>query len=135
MAIESIGNAASTTAQSQQVSLGQQDLFEIMLTQLTYQDPMKPLDNQQFIAQLAQFTSLEQSKQTNDNLDTLLTMQTANQSIGLIGKTVQVETNDGGQVGDVTTVTFKEGSPLLTVQLPTQEFLTDIKLSQISIVR
>ena len=55
--IESIG-AVSTDQQTdiQQASIGQQDLFELLLTELTYQDPLKPLDNQEFIARLAQFT-------------------------------------------------------------------------------
>ena len=68
-------------------------------------------------------------------MDTLLTFQAANQSIGLIGKTVQIETNDGGQVGEVTTVTFKEGSPQLTIKLPDGEFLNEVRLSQVSVVR
>jgi len=136
MTIESIGTVISKdTTQIQQTTLGQQDLFEILLTQLTYQDPLKPLDNQEFIAQLAQFTSLEQSRQANDNFEALLTMQTANQSISLIGKTVQVQTENGGQIGNITTVTFDRGVPQLTVQLTSGAFLTGISLSQIAVVR
>lgn len=136
MTIESIGTVISQdTTQIQQTTLGQQDLFEILLTQLTYQDPLKPLDNQEFIAQLAQFTSLEQSRQANDNFEALLTMQTANQSISLIGKTVQVQTENGGQIGNITTVTFDRGVPQLTVQLTSGAFLTGISLSQIAVVR
>jgi flagellar basal-body rod modification protein FlgD len=136
MAVESIGAVLSNPeTQTQQTSLGQEDLFEILLTQLTYQDPLKPLDNQEFIAQLAQFTGLEQSRQSNDNLEAMLTMQTANQSIGLLGNTVQVQTDDGGQVGTVTTVLFERGVPKLTVQLSSGAFLNDVSLSQVSLVR
>lgn len=136
MAIDSVGSTPSAQqAQAQQSTLGQQDLFDIMLTQLTYQDPLKPLDNQQFIAQLAQFTNLEQVRSSNDKLDNLLTIQASNQSINLIGKTVQVETNNGGQAGQVFTITFKQGRPLLTVKLPDGSFLNDISMSQISVVK
>jgi len=136
MAIDSIGNTSAQQAQpQQQTTLGQQDLFDIMLTQWTYQAPLKPLDNQEFIAQLAQFTNLEQVRSSNDKLDNLLTFQASSQSINLIGRTVQVETNDGGKVGDVTTITFKEGKPQLTVKLLDGSFLNDIRLSQVSIVR
>lgn len=136
MTVESIGAVLSQPeTQTQQTSLGQQDLFDILLTQLTYQDPLKPLDNQEFIAQLAQFTSLEQSRQSNDNLEALLTMQTANQSIGLLGNTVQVQTDNGGQVGKVTTVLFERGVPKLTVQLTNGAFINGVSLSQISLVR
>ena len=47
------------------------------------------MDNQEFIAQLAQFSNLEQTRQFNDKLDSLLTVQASEQSIGLIGKTVE----------------------------------------------
>ena len=137
MAVESIGSVLSSPdAQIQKTGIGQEDLFQIMLTQLTYQDPLKPLDNQEFIAQLAQFSSLEQSKQTNDNITSLLTMQTANQSIGLLGNVVQVQTDNGGAVvGQVTTVSFQQGVPAMTVQLTDGSFLNGVSLSQVSIVR
>ena len=95
MAVESIGSVLNQTdnQQTQQASIGQEDLFEILLTQLTYQDPLKPLDNQEFIAQLAQFTSLEQTRQSTSNLESLLTMNTSNQAINLIGRTVHVATS------------------------------------------
>jgi len=137
MAVETVGSVLSSPdTQIQKSSIGQEDLFQIMLTQLTYQDPLKPLDNQEFIAQLAQFSSLEQSKQANDNITSLLTMQTANQSIGLLGDVVQVQTDNGGAaVGKVTTVSFQQGVPALTIQLTDGSFLNGVSLSQISIVR
>jgi len=136
MTVESIGAVLSKPeTQTQQSVLGQQDLFDILLTQLTYQDPLKPLDNQQFIAQLAQFSSLEQSRQANDNMTSLLTMQTANQSMSLLGSVVQVQTDNGGQVGTVTTVTFNQGVPSLTVQLSNGSFINGVSLPQIALVR
>lgn len=138
MAVESIGTVAQTspTVNLQNAALGQDDFLKILLAQLQFQDPLKPIDNEQFIAQLAQFSGLELNRQTNDKIDTLLTLQSANQAIGLIGKTVQVATNDGSfQVGTVTTVNFQSGSPLLTVQPASGPFLTDVSLSQVSLVR
>ena len=138
MAVESIGSVLNQTdnQQTQQASIGQEDLFEILLTQLTYQDPLKPLDNQEFIAQLAQFTSLEQTRQSTSNLESLLTMNTSNQAINLIGRTVHVATSTGTEIGDVTTVTFERGVPQLTVYLTGKNTsLPNISLSQISLVR
>jgi len=54
---------------NQPASLGLQDFMKILLTQLTYQDPLKPMDNQQFMSQIAQFTTLEQSQQLNEKID------------------------------------------------------------------
>lgn len=136
MAIDSIGGATGAAGQvAQQAVVNQEDLFRILLTQLNYQDPLKPMDNAEFIAQLAQFTSLEQARQSNQNVEALLKMQAADQSIGLIGKTVEVATATAREVGEVTTIAFNEGSPQLTVRTSAGRFLNSIALSQVQIVR
>ena len=90
MAVESIGGVASRSTALQNAGLGQEDFLKILLTQLSFQDPLKPMDNQEFIAQMAQFTNLELTRQQGDRTDTLLTIQSATQAIGLINKTVGV---------------------------------------------
>jgi flagellar basal-body rod modification protein FlgD len=119
-----------------QGSLGQEDLFNILLAQLKYQDPLKPMDNQQFITQLAQFVSLEQTRQMNDKVDDLLRIQSATQSIGLIGRTVQARGTDGATVsGKVGTITFQEGVPNLTIVDTGGLTVAEVSLSQIYLVR
>lgn len=136
MTTHAIGAAdAAQQGQLQQASVGQDDLFKIMLTQLSYQDPLEPMDNQEFVAQLAQFNSLEQTRQQNEKIDSLLSLQSANQATGLLGKTVEVTTDTGSVVGEVTTITFEQGSPSLTVRKTNGEFLSEIRLSQVFIVR
>ena len=116
-------------------SISQQDFFKLLVTQLSFQDPLKPIDNEAFIAQIAQFTSLEQTREMNDRINTLLSIQSSNQAIGLIGRTVEVNTATGTVVGKVTTLNFANGTPFLTVQTNTGEFLNGIGLDQISVVR
>ena len=138
MAIESIGGLTAASAPTAQVnSLGLEDFLKVLLTQLTYQDPLKPLDNQEFIAQLAQFTSLEQNRQSNDRLQQLLTIQSATQSVGLLGRTVEIQPSNGGPntIGEVTTLRFRQGEPLITVKGSNGGFLTDMPLSQVVLVR
>lgn len=135
MAVESIGAVANETAAIRNAGLGQEDFLKVMLTQLQFQDPLKPLDNQQFIAQMAQFTNLELTRQQNDSVDLLLTFQSAAQAIGLLGKTVEVQAGAGAQVGDVTTIAFRNGVPVVTVKTDNGAFLTDVSLSQIVLVR
>jgi flagellar basal-body rod modification protein FlgD len=134
MAIESIGQTASTSSTSQS-SLGQEDFLKILTTQLNYQDPLKPMDNQQFMAQMAQFASLEQTRAMNDNIETLLTIQSATQSVGLLGRTVEISTDSGTSVGTVTSLRFNNGQPLLTVKTAAGQSLTDLSLSKVVIVR
>lgn len=135
MAVSSIGAASSTATTTQQLGIGQEDFLKILLTQLTYQDPLKPMDNQQFIAQMAQFTSLEQTRQLNDNISSLLTIQSATQSIDLIGKTVEVQTASGSVVGTVTTLTFDNGVPSMVVKPTVGDPLIGVSLSQIRVIR
>jgi len=136
MAVEALGNI--NTAVSNPVpksTVSQDDFLKILLTQLQFQDPLKPLDNQEFIAQLAQFTNLEQTRELDDSVQTLLSIQSTSQSIGLIGRTVDVANADGSTVtGSVTTVTFASGQPQLTVNA-NGSFLTNIGLAQVSLVR
>lgn len=135
MAVETIGRTPTATAATQAAGIGQDDFLKILLTQLNYQDPLKPMDNQQFVAQMAQFTSLEQTRQANDHLENLLTIQSATQSIGLIGRTVQISTTSGTTVGEVTALTFVDGQPQMTVKTASGAFLAGITLSQVSTVR
>lgn len=104
MAIDAVSASAGTNLQS--ASLGMEDFLKILLTQLTYQDPLKPMDNQQFMAQMAQFTNLQQTQQLNDNIKTLITNQAALQSVGLIGKTVDVTTANGNVTGTVSALSL-----------------------------
>jgi len=138
MPVSAIGATPSTTgnaANLQASGIGQEDFLRILLTQLQFQDPLKPLDNQQFIAQLAQFTTLEQTRQLNDGIDTLLSIQSATQSIGLVGRNVEIVTSSGTSVGTVTTITINQGEPELTIQLANGAFLTGVNPTQVSVIR
>jgi flagellar basal-body rod modification protein FlgD len=68
--------------------INQQDFLRILLTQLNAQDPLKPMDNGAFVAQLAQFSQLESAQQTTASLNQLVALQTATQSVALLGKSV-----------------------------------------------
>ncbi len=135
MAIESIGQAPAASSTSSQASLGQEDFLKILTTQLNFQDPLKPLDNQQFMAQMAQFASLEQARALNSNVEALLSIQSAMQSVGLIGRNVEVATDDGSVVGQVTSLRFANGQPLATVKTAQGQVLSDLGLSRILVVR
>lgn len=133
MTIDAVGSA--TSASTQPNSLGLQDFMKILLTQLTYQDPLKPMDNQAFMAQMAQFTSLEQTQQLNVRVQQLIENQAALQSIGLIGRTVEVATSSGTATGAVSALSLQGDAPLLTISLAGGTLLKDIGLGQVRSVR
>jgi len=134
MAVDAIGVLNNSAPIPQNAGIGQDDFLRILLTQLRFQDPLKPVDNQQFVAQLAQFSALEINRQQSEKVDTLLSIQGANQAIALLGKAVQTGAQQANAVGDVTAVSFATGEPLLTVTTPTTTFI-DVKLSSVSLVR
>lgn len=136
MEIASVGASTSNpSSELDRAGLGQEDFLEILLTQLTFQDPLEPMDNQEFVAQMAQFTSLEQAKQSNDKMEDLLSIQSSTQSLGLLNKTVEVAVSNGTDIGEITTVSFDSGVPNFTVKKADGEFLTGVSLSQIKLVR
>ena len=136
MAINTIGNAnAATAAINPSSNISIEDFLRILTTQLNNQDPLKPMDNTEFVAQLAQFTSLQESQQTNEKLDTLLGIQAATQSVGLIGRSVDVSAASGTQTGQVTSLDFSSGQALLTVKLPSGQIMTGLTLSSVSSIR
>ncbi|MFC5475504.1 flagellar hook capping FlgD N-terminal domain-containing protein [Paraherbaspirillum soli] len=135
MALGAINPAGNTTTRPDSLGLDMQSLLKIVLTQLTYQDPLKPVENTEFVSQLAQFASLEQTRQMSDRVDSLLTVQGSTQAIGMLGKNVDVAAQGGTVTGVVQSIAFKNGQPTATIKTADGQFLPDISLSQISQVR
>jgi flagellar basal-body rod modification protein FlgD len=127
--------AAPAAAGAPSSALGLQDFMKVLLTQLTFQDPLKPMDNQAFMAQMAQFTALDQTQQLNQRVQQLLENQAALQSIGLLGRTVDVLSNGVSSTGTVSAMALQGDAPLLTVSLASGGVLNDIALSQLLAVR
>ncbi len=83
--------AAQASQASGTSSLGESDFLRLLTAQLANQDPLQPVDNQAFIAQLAQFSSLEQLQGVSSRLDSLLLATASSgqlQAASLVGKTV-----------------------------------------------
>lgn len=130
-----ISATAATSAATQISGVGLQDFLKILTSQLSNQDPLKPLDNQEFIAQVAQFSALEQSQQLNQKIDQLLSVQAATQSVGLLGKTVDINSSNGTVSGQVKGFSLSNGEPLLSIQTSSGTQIDGVTLAQIITVR
>jgi flagellar basal-body rod modification protein FlgD len=108
-----LGSAQATDA----FGLSFESLLKIVLTQLTYQDPLKPMDNFQFVSQLAQFSQIQQSQEMVQSLATLAQAQATNQAAALLGKVVDVSAGSSTLSGQVTAVSFANGAPTLTIEV------------------
>jgi flagellar basal-body rod modification protein FlgD len=94
----------STTGNSK---LGKQDFLKLLMAQLQNQDPMKPMDDTQMIAQMAQFSALEATQSLQATMQATNNMQTVAQAGALIGRYVQSNQADGTSIlGAVTGVNF-----------------------------
>ena len=73
----------------ERTELGRDDFLQLLVAQLANQDPLEPMENSEFVAQLAQFSSLEQLMSMGKGMDMLSTLQQASQStqvVSFIGK-------------------------------------------------
>jgi flagellar basal-body rod modification protein FlgD len=105
---------ASTKAPTNQ--LGKDDFLKLLAAQMQYQNPMDPMDNTQFVSQMANFSSLEQITNLATAQANLTKTVTAQQSIALIGHTVSyVGDDDAVRTGVVKSVETAGGTPTLTI--------------------
>jgi len=119
--ISSTGTATDTDLQSTasrvpQKVLGQNDFLKLLATQFKMQDPMKPMEDTAFIAQMAQFSSLEQSSTMAKDMTALRTDQQRVAANSYLGHRVTVDAGDGlSESGDVSAVDASGTTPKLVV--------------------
>ncbi|WP_367307431.1 flagellar hook capping FlgD N-terminal domain-containing protein [Alicyclobacillus acidocaldarius] len=120
------GTTSSSSASASQTgmnSLNENDFMQLLVTQLQNQDPLNPVDNTQMLAQLAQFSALEEMTQVAQtdvqvlnavqNLESEMSLLMAH---SLIGASVTVQDASGNQVqGTVSSVTMNQGTPQIVV--------------------
>ena len=101
-------NIQTNPTRQPQQSLGRDDFLKILLTQLSYQDPTSPMDDKQFIAQMAQFSTLEQMTAMAQDFSKLTAMLMGNEASTALGKNVEITTGDRIVNGLVQAVTKGE---------------------------
>jgi flagellar basal-body rod modification protein FlgD len=112
---------SSTTASSSQIAspggvLGKDAFMQLLAKQMQYQDPMNPMDNTQFVAQMAQFSSLEQMTNISAGIDTLNANTRFQAAIQMIGRELAYLRADGSQgSGIATAVSVGDTGLTLTV--------------------
>jgi len=86
-------------------NMNKDDFLKILITQLTTQDPTQPMQDKDFIAQMAQFSSLEQMTNMANSFGKVSSVINASQAVSTIGKTVEIQIGDQLITGQVTGVT------------------------------
>jgi flagellar basal-body rod modification protein FlgD len=94
-------------------TLGKEDFLKLLVAQLTHQDPTNPMQDTEFVAQLATYSGLEQQMTMNKNLETLIAFNAANtatNAVGMIGKVVGYLGEDGSlKTGQVLFIDINDG--------------------------
>ena len=107
----SSGTASSTSTSTTKTNneLGKDDFLQLLVTQLQHQDPLAPMEDKEFIAQMAQFTSLEQMKNMNNAVQ-------ITQATSYIGKQVTWADSQGiEQRGIVTAIRIVNSEPKVMI--------------------
>ena len=118
MIIQSLENNPSTSLSlSSSNLLGKETFLKLFVAELTNQNPMEPMDNKDFVTQMAQFSSLEQLNNLNLNLGSIFQMQMLYQAGQMIGYRVEGTDPSTGELvrGVVEEVLWEENNIYLVI--------------------
>jgi flagellar basal-body rod modification protein FlgD len=109
-------------------SVGQDQFLQLLIAQLQNQDPLDPVSNDQFLAQLTSLNTLSGVQSLNANFSEMLKLQQLTQGVDLIGKTVTYTPAGGGAgvSGKVASVNVTDGNVILRVGT------SDVRLDQVT---
>jgi flagellar basal-body rod modification protein FlgD len=106
-------NAGINPTRQPQQNLGKDDFLKILITQLSYQDPTAPMEDKEFIAQMAQFSTLEQMTGMAKDFSKLTSMLMGNEATSALGKSVEIIEGERSVLGIVQAVTRGETPEVL----------------------
>src|SRR5688572_12996442 len=102
-------------------NLGKDDFLKMLVTQMRYQDPLNPMDNTQMMAQMAQFSQLEQML----NMTKSFTMM---QGVSMLGRNILATATDGSQITGKVVVVMPDGEmPMLRLDTGAIVALRDVE--------
>lgn len=95
--VQGLGLTEKPEAVKERTKLGQADFLKLMITEIQNQDPFKPVENSDFVAQMAQFSSVSGLEQLQTSFSQLATSMSSNQALQastMVGRTVSVSSGD-----------------------------------------
>ncbi|RRI07888.1 flagellar hook assembly protein FlgD [Mesorhizobium tamadayense] len=106
--------ANSTTTSTSKTAVDYQSFLKLLIAEMKNQDPTKPMDSTQYVAQLATFSQVEQSVQTNSKLDQIMQSSALSQADALIGRSIT--SADGNTTGTVASVKLASSGLIAVLQ-------------------
>lgn len=93
--------------------LGMDDFFKLLTVQLTSQDPLKPMEDTEFISQMTGFSSLSEMEKISEEVQGLRQMQSSYNAQMLIGRAVSATGSDGAIVEGIVTRIVRDGDEMV----------------------
>jgi len=87
-------NAALNNGRQVKQTMDKNDFLKLLVTQLRHQDPMQPMNDREFIAQMAQFSTLEQMTNMSSGFSKIASLLKSSEAMGVLGKTVDISAGD-----------------------------------------
>lgn len=115
-AVSNTDFAGTISSASNRAGVSRDDFMKILVTELSNQDPLEPMDNSQFLDQLIGLQTLEQSAAMTDNLRSFQNFMEMSYGSSLVGKSVKALGNDGTTIeGVVSKVVLENGKASVVV--------------------
>ena len=105
LAVDTYNKSLAVNGRTASQELGKDDFLKLLITQLQNQDPTSPMENTEFIAQMAQFSSLEQMTNMSTEFTKLANMLNSGEAVSLLGKNVEIAAGESSISGVVEAVT------------------------------
>ena len=110
--------ANQATTSTSKTAVDYQSFLKLLIAEMKNQDPTKPMDSTQYVAQLATFSQVEQSVQTNTKLDQIMSSSALSQADALIGRSIT--SADGKTTGTVASVRLASSGLIAVLQNGTE---------------
>ena len=110
--------ANQATTSTSKTAVDYQSFLKLLIAEMKNQDPTKPMDSTQYVAQLATFSQVEQSVQTNTKLDQIMQSSALSQADALIGRSIT--SADGKTTGVVASVKLASNGLIAVLQNGTE---------------
>src|SRR3954451_2320147 len=110
--------ANQTTTSTSKTAVDYQSFLKLLIAEMKNQDPTKPMDSTQYVAQLATFSQVEQSVQTNTKLEQIMQSSALSQADAIIGRTIT--SADGKTSGVVASVKLASNGLIAVLQNGTE---------------
>ncbi len=104
-AVDSFNKTLTVNGRKASNELGKDDFLKILIAQLSNQDPTSPLENTEFIAQMAQFSSLEQMTNMSQSFEKMSAFVNSSEAQSMIGRSVEIDLGDTSVQGTVEAAT------------------------------